>query len=246
MGFIAYKYTIMNILIPAAGKGSRFVTSKYNLPKPNILVDNSPMLVASAKSLSFNGQFIFIIQENAYRNELAVQLKQSFEGCKIAVIDFYTDGAAETAMIAKDLIDNDEELVIANCDQIMGHNWNSEKALKQLRRYDAGLVTVTDTDPKHSYAEVKDNLVTKVVEKQVISNEALTGIHYWKQGKYFIKSVEQMFADKDMNTEYYIGPTYNYLIADNYRVGTYHISKNEINFVGTPKDLEIYESRKTI
>jgi dTDP-glucose pyrophosphorylase len=238
----------MNILIPAAGLGSRFLNSKYNLPKPNIEVDGAPMLVTAAKKLGFRGNFIFILQENEHRDTLAQALKKEFPNCKIGVIDFITDGAAETASIAKDFIDSEEELVIANCDQIMEWGpWNSDLALKQLRRFDAGVVVINSNDPKHSYAQVDNNFVTEIQEKNVISNHALTGIHYWKHGSDFVSSATKMMLDNNRSQqEFYIGPTFNYLIAEGKKVGTYTIGADGIHFIGTPADLESYENRKTV
>jgi dTDP-glucose pyrophosphorylase len=237
----------MNILIPAAGKGSRFLSS-HQVPKPCITIDGEFMLLKAVKSLGFTGQYIFIIRENEYRDSLAKKLYEEYPTCKIAVIDFDTDGAAETALVAESLIDSDEELIIANCDQIMQWGfWNVDLALKQLRKFDAGLVTIESSDTKHSYAKVEYNIVTEIQEKNVISDVALTGIHYWKQGREFIKSAKKMISKNitSANGEYYIGPTYNELILDNKKVGIHMITKQAIHFVGTPEDLELYESRKS-
>lgn len=236
----------MKILIVAAGKGSRF-NKTHTMPKPCIPIQGEYMLLRAVKSLGFTGEHIFIIRENEYRDQLAEKLYEEYPTCKIGVIDFDTDGAAETALVAESLIDNDEELIIANCDQIMNWGyWNVDLALKQLRKFDAGLVTIESNDNKHSYARVEYNVVTEIQEKQVISNTALTGIHYWKHGYDFVRSAKKMISKNltSANGEYYIGPTYNEFILDNGKVGIHMISDDAINFVGTPEDLEIYESRK--
>jgi len=235
----------MNILIPAAGLGTRFIDSKYKLPKPNILVNGLPMLVAAAKSLRFIGTYIFVIRENEYRESLAKHIFQNFPLVKVAVIDFDTDGAAETALIAEDLI-KDKELILTNCDQIMDNDWNPDIAIKQLRKYDGGVVTVDSSDSKHSYAAIENNLVRKIEEKNIISDKALTGLHYWKNGTDFIDSAKDLMS-KDYRTlnEFYIGPTYNVLIGQNKKIGFHNIPNNQIHFIGTPEDLELYESRQT-
>lgn len=238
----------MRIVIPAAGKGSRFKDSKYTMPKPLIPVDGEPMLVTAAKKLGFRGMFIFLLQDNEYRDELAKKLYAAFPNCKIGVIDYDTYGSAETALLAEEFIDSEEELIIANCDQIMNWGpWNSDIALKQLRKYDAGVVTVESNDAKHSYAVVENNLITKIVEKEVVSNIALTGIHYWKEGRDFVKSAKTMIeSDLRSNDEFYVGPTYNILIEQGKKVGYHTIPIDAINFIGTPEDLEKYESRQTV
>lgn len=234
---------MMNILIPAAGKGTRFL-GQHSTPKSMITVDNEPMLVASAKSLKLQGRYIFIIRQNEYTKDLSDKLFTNFPGCKIAVIDFDTDGAAETALIAKDFINNDDELIIANCDQIL--NWNEESMLKKLRRYDAGLVCIRDNDPKHSYARLNGyGLVEEVVEKEVVSDLALTGIHYWKKGQYFVESAEQMLKENlRSKDEFYIGPTYTILAQQDKKIGVYMVNSHEISFVGTPEDLEKYNASR--
>lgn len=233
----------MKVIIPAAGKGSRFLESKYTAPKPCISVDNEYMLVKAAKSLNLDAEFIFIIRENIWRDSLAQKLYEAFPDCKIGVIDFDTEGAVETCLVAEDFIDDDEELIIANCDQIM--NWNSEAALKQLRKFDAGLITLESNDSKHSYAKIENNLVVEVQEKNVISDVALTGIHYWKHGSDFVQCAKQMISKNNKtNNEFYVGPVYNEFISMGKKVGHYKIERKEIHFIGTPKDLEIYESRE--
>lgn len=234
----------MNILIPAAGRGSRFLNSQYSLPKPLIMVNNAPMLISSAKSLSLEGNYIFIVQDNEFTEILSQHIYTSFPQSKIAVIDYYTEGAAQTALIAEQYINNDDELVIANCDQIM--NYSVSGMLNTLRNYDSGLVLIKSKDSKHSYAKVEKGFVTLVKEKEVISNFALTGIHYWKKGKYFVESAITMINEnsRSSNNEFYIGPTYNYLIKSGKSVGTYLLETKEIHFIGTPEDLELYESRK--
>lgn len=237
----------MNILIPAVGKGERFKGSKYKLPKPNIEVEGLPMLVQSAKSLKLNGTYIFLIREGDLRNNLVENIYKEFPKAKIGVVSHDTEGAASTALIAEQLIDNSNELIIANCDQIMNKEvWNTDLVLKQLRKYDAGLVTISSEDKKHSYARLQDNLVVEVVEKEVVSNVALTGIHYWKHGRDFVKSAKQLIDNgrRSFNGEYYIGPTYNELIKNGNKVGICMIPNNAIYFIGTPDDLELYESRQ--
>ena len=238
----------MNILIPAVGKGSRFKGSKYTAPKPMINVDNKPMLIASAKSLGFKGTYIFLIREGEYRAELVTEIHREFPRAKIGVVSHDTEGAADTALIAEHLINTEEELVIANCDQIMNwDHWNTDIAIKQLRKFDAGIVTIDSNDTKHSYAQVDNNFVTMVAEKECISTHALTGIHYWKHGYDFVESAKSMISNgrRAQDGEYYIGPTYNELINSGKKVGIHQIVNDAIHFIGTPDDLEKYESRKT-
>ncbi|MFP3480636.1 hypothetical protein SB780_37935, partial [Burkholderia sp. SIMBA_057] len=55
--------------------------------------------------------------------------------------------------------------------------------------------------------------VNKVVEKEVISDEATVGIYNFKKGCEFVKSAEEMINENErVNNEFYVAPVYNYLI----------------------------------
>jgi len=231
----------MNIIIPAAGKGTRF-QGHYDSPKNLIDVKGDPMLIASAKSLQMYNPvntFIFLIPEDESSpmdNALGARLKAEFPDCKVFVIMGDTEGAADTLMRAADLINNDEELLIVNSDQIM--EWNlAEKNLvfEKLEDYDAGVVTVKSDDPKHSYINLDTG---EIVEKEVVSDQALTGLHWWKHGKDFVSSARLMMqSGKRSLGEYYIGPVYN---SFNGSAGFYELKSDLINFIGTPEDLKAY------
>jgi dTDP-glucose pyrophosphorylase len=151
----------------------------------------------------------------------------------------------QSVLLIEEQIDNDEELIIANCDQVM--HWNIVDVLENLRQYDAGLVTINSNQPKHSYAKVENGLVTEVVEKKVISDIALTGIHYWKRGSDFVRSAKQLIADDNRSlNEFYISTTYNYLIEEGLNIGHHMIYDDEISFIGTPEDLDTYLSRSSL
>jgi dTDP-glucose pyrophosphorylase len=230
----------MNIVIPAAGKGSRFSQAGYELPKPLIEVNNKHMLIRAVESLQINGRYIFILQDSL--KEIENLLKNIVPDCILIYIDYYTSGSATSVLLAEKYINTNEELFVANCDQIM--EWDSNQALSELRKFDAGVVTIRSDDPKHSYVDVDDfGNVIRFAEKKVISNHALTGLHYWKHGYDFVSSAKELIDTSD--PEYYIAPTYNGLIQCGKKIGIHKISESMIHFVGTPQDLKLYESRKT-
>lgn len=229
----------MNILIPAAGKGSRFTEAGFELAKPLITVDNQHMIIRAVESLDIQARYIFILQESIKHIEKL--LRKVAPDCIVIYIDYYTSGAAISALLAEEYINNNEELIIANCDQVM--NWNSSEAISNLRKYDAGVVTINSNDIKHSYVLIDDNgNITKFAEKKVISNNALTGIHYWKKGSDFVNTAKELIATTE--PEYYIAPTYNLLIQQGKKIGIHKIEESMIHFIGTPQDLKLYESRK--
>lgn len=231
----------MNIVIPMAGLGSRF--SEYDIPKPLIDINGRPMIVSAMQSMNLDGNYIFIIQKDHCNNYcLDSLLKFYFPQCILIVIDYITSGPASSVLLAKNYIDNNDELVVANCDQIM--HWDSDIFLKVARNYDGCLVTYHTEVPHNSYVRIDNyGYVEEVKEKQVISKISTTGIHYWKYGKDFVESSELMIYNKDTapNGEFYVAPTYNYMINEMQKViGIYHLADGQHNPVGIPSDLKIF------
>ena len=229
----------MNILIPMAGAGSRFQEQGYDLPKPLIDVCGKPMIERVIESLSSNKvdtNFIFVVQQEHLDLGLRDYLQDKGS---IITIDKMTEGAACTTMLAEKLIDNDDELVIANCDQYL--QWSFYDYITYSRLYDGCLVTFNSTNPHHSYVRVKKALVTEVAEKIVISDKASAGIYYFKKGSEYVKSTKQMI-DKDIrtNNEFYICPVYNELLEDNKKVSTYECDVHNKHMLGTPEELQIF------
>lgn len=238
----------MNILIPMAGLGSRFKVCGYEKPKPLIEVDGVPMIENAIKTLDMEGNYIFVIREydqEENTKDLISCLMKIKPRCVIVKTKKLTQGAAETCLLAKKYIDNDEKLIITNCDQLMSWKSNQFKTFLECD-YDGIVVTHDSSNPKNSFIALDENGYGKELrEKEPISNLALIGLHYWKRGSDFVRSAECLIKNKIKEAdEYYIAPTYNVLIKDGLRIKNYHLEKNEYHPIGTPKDLKIYIGKK--
>lgn len=229
----------MNVIIPMAGRGKRFEDAGYSFPKPLIDVNGKPMIQIVIENLNFSGKHIFICQEEHVKKyaikDLLILLKLNFE---LITINKITRGAAETVLLAKDLINNDEELIIANSDQWI--DWNNQHFLSFMhnKEADGGIVTFISTHPKWSYVRVseKDSLVEEVAEKRPISNIATVGIYYYKHGKDFVEAAEQMIKKEICtNNEFYVAPAFNEMIQSGKKIYIYPIA--EMKGLGTPEDL---------
>jgi len=237
----------MNIIIPLGGLGKRFADEGFKNPKPLIKIDEKPMILWAIESLGVSGKYIFILRKSHGSDQIKKVLEATVKNCIIQEIDYLTEGPASTCLLAKEYIDNDEELIIANCDQIMW--WNGDYFIKSVRSsaYDGVIVTYYANTSKNSYARINQSgNVVEIKEKEVISNISLNGVHYWKKGKSFVSSAEAMIANNDraINGEFYIGPSYNYMIKNNESVGIFHIPECQHNAVGTPDDLREFLRKK--
>jgi len=235
----------LNVLIPMAGAGSRFASVGYTFPKPLIEVRGKPMIQVVVENLNIEANYIFIVQKEHYEKyNLKYLLNVIAPDCKIVQVDGLTEGAACTTLLAKEFIDNDSPLVMANSDQFV--EWNSNECLYAFTAdsIDGGIVTFEATHPKWSYAKLgEDGFVCEVAEKRPISNLATVGIYYWKQGSDYVKYAEQMIQKNiRVNNEFYVCPVFNEAILSDKKIKTFDIT--QMWGLGTPEDLNYYLEKK--
>ena len=202
-----------------AGEGSRFAKEGYTFPKPLIDVKGKPMIQKVVENLDFDCEYIFLVRKKhieQYEGILGTLSQVTNNNFKYVVVDGLTEGAACTALLAKEFIDNDEDLLIANSDQFIDYEPENFKALRNLTNCDAMVFTFNAVHPKWSFVKTNSRgYITEVAEKKPISNIATCGIYWYRRGSDFVKYAEQMIEkDIRVNNEFYIAPVYNELIAD--------------------------------
>jgi HAD superfamily hydrolase (TIGR01509 family) len=231
----------LNVLIPMAGAGSRFEQAGYTFPKPLIDVNNKPMIQVVVDNLNIDANYIFVVQK-AHREKynLDTLLNLIAPGCKIVETNGVTEGAACTALLAKEYIDTDAPLFFANSDQFV--EWDSNEFMYKMNETDAdgGIVTFKATHPKWSFAKIDDSgLVTEVAEKNPISDNATVGYYYWKHGSDFVKYAEQMIEKNvRVNNEFYVCPVFNQAIEECKKIRVFDVKG--MWGLGTPEDLKNY------
>lgn len=232
----------MNLLIPMAGAGKRFFDAGYTIPKPFLPVNGIPMVQSVINNLNISGNHIFIIQKkHSLDGNLEIFLKKISPDCIIITIEELTEGPACTALLAEKYID-DKPLIIVNCDQMI-HDFDVNKLIEfsNINQADGVLGAFISSSKKNSYMKLDpQGEVTEIKEKIVISNIATNGLHFWNNGKDFIYSAKKMIESNERyNNEFYIAPTYNYLIKDGKKILPFFYN---LHFpIGTPEDLKIYE-----
>jgi HAD superfamily hydrolase (TIGR01509 family) len=232
----------LNVLIPMAGAGSRFQQAGYTFPKPMIQIHNKPMIQVVVDNLGLEANYHFVVQkEHREKYNLDTFLNLITPGsAKVIEVDGITEGAACTALLAKEFIDNDNPLFFANSDQYV--EWNPVEFMYNMQETnaDGGIVTFKATHPKWSFAKINDDgLVTEVAEKNPISDNATVGYYYWKHGSDFVKYAEDMINKNiRVNNEFYVCPVFNQAIEDNKQIRVYDVKG--MWGLGTPEDLEYY------
>ncbi len=242
---------MLNIVVPMAGRGSRFANEGFKLPKPLIDVNGKHMIEVVINNLrpKCEHRFIFVCQnEHIKKYRLDIILNKACGGCEIVGIDGITEGAAITVLKASSFIDNDEPLMIANSDQYVDVDINEYIEDMALRGLDGSMLTMKAYDPKWSYAKVDPNgLVKEVVEKVVVSDEATVGIYNFAKGSDFCKFADHM-VDQNIRSggEFYVAPVYTYMAEAQKKIGVYNIGAeaNGMYGLGIPSDLELFLSKE--
>jgi dTDP-glucose pyrophosphorylase/quercetin dioxygenase-like cupin family protein len=246
----------LNIIIPMAGLGSRFTSygfseNKYLLPIDNNLTKMIEKAIVTLNINIKNTNFIFILREE---NEIDIKLRNYLQeickinnySCDILSVNTLTEGPASSVYIAKSLINNDIPLIVSNSDQIL--DWDFDKFYNECNKYDGCVLTYKPNykltlgeKDKHSFVRFENYKPVEFIEKKVISEEALVGVHYYKKGRYFIDAYEYLFKNniRAPNNEFYLSYTYQALLnLGNYSIGTYRLNEINENFypVGEPED----------
>jgi len=235
------------MVIPMAGAGTRFQESGLGSdPKPLLLLEGMPMIQRVIKNLYDDSiNFIFVVlQEHIEKYNIDIFLKDIVKDCKISSLDILTDGPLCSCLQAVKYFNNDLPLFITNSDQVI-EDWDLNSFIQHIKKnnFNAAVGTFDSQHPKNSYIQLNDQgLGILLKEKEIISQHATNGMHFWSSGTMFVNSACKMLCNKDTtNNEYYIAPSYNYLIQDGYRVGTYKFNKHFP--IGIPEDFKLYSER---
>lgn len=237
----------MKILIPMAGEGSRFVKEGYTFPKPLIDVCGKPMIQKVVENLNFDAEFIFLVRKEhliKYKG-LETTLYQITDGkMNIVEVDKLTEGAACTALLAKKYINHDDDLLIANSDQIIEYSKNNFNYLKKLTSVDGMVFCFNAVHPKWSFVRLNfEGFVVEVAEKNPISDIATCGIYWYRKGSDFVQCAENMIGKNiRVNNEFYIAPVYNEFILQNKTLIPFYV--HAMHGIGTPEDLQNYLNKQ--
>ena len=158
---------MLNIVIPMAGRGSRFAKAGYVMPKPLIPIHDHPMIEYVIRSVTPDcpHRFIFLcLKEHMERYDLERRLQSFAPGCIVVPIDQVTEGAACTVLLAERWIDSDDPMMIANSDQYVDIDINAY--LAAMGEADGLIMTLFANDTKWSF--IRGNVTHGDVKTTVV------------------------------------------------------------------------------
>jgi len=229
----------MNIIVTLAGQGRRFQEAGYKQAKPLIpLPDGKPMIAHVLENV-YHNPFDKIYLINRHPTELRSSPHLKRFSPTYLDLDYVTQGAACTALLAKEYINNSDSLLLVNSDQYVGDPMAIASFVDYMKENnaDGGSLCFIDDNPKWSFVRVQNGCITEFREKEPISQIANVGIYYFKRGSDFVRCAEKMIHENfRVNGEFYTAPVFNYLIAEGGKVLPYMV--NRMYGLGTPEDFE--------
>ncbi len=234
----------MNLIIPLAGKDKAF--EERDLCKPLIEVSGKPIIkwIGESRPYKYEKGIFILLKEHQERYNLEKKLKGLF-GNKIRTIvsERPTNGAPQSVLLAKEFINNKEELVIDLPDQYLDL-YGFMKFLENNKIYDGIIPTFKSYYWNRGYMIINDKgLVEKISEKDKIqiSTDSTACISYFKRGKDFVKAAENMIKENKTaaNGAFLISLTYNELIEEGKKIGTFPCEF--ISTLGTIEGINAFE-----
>lgn len=236
----------IQLVIPMAGRGTRFVEAGYETPKPLLPIHDIPMFqVVLGNLLTPQVNRVVIVARHEFNIRSLVETLSASTGVQMDLIeiDYTTGGPADSVELALPHLDLRLPVVTANSDQYV--DFNVFDFYTEILRLglDGSILTMQDSDPKWSYARIEDGLVAEVREKEVISSFATVGIYGFRSAELLKRAFDLMrAADARVNGEFYVAPAYNELVARNGRITAHDLGPvaTVMYGLGTPSDYELF------
>ena len=240
------------LILPMAGKGSRFFIEGYTIPKPLLPIENKYMFIKAIDDLPYTNKKIFITQKEHNNKYKIDNIINKIDNSKIIEIDYITDGQATSCDLAfkNNLINLDEPILISACDN--GVYYDMEKYLELINDETIDIIVWSfSNNPTsklypHMYAWLdvdENNFIKRVSVKKAFSDcenkYAIIGTMFFRKASYY-KTGLQLIYDSNIktNNEYYVDNMIEPLINKGYKVKIFNVD----NYLcwGTPNDYKTY------
>lgn len=236
----------MNVVVPMAGRGSRFAEHGVQTPKPLIEVATRPMVAWALESLTgiACSRIVFVVlaeHERAHGVTALLRRWASPRAVEVITLPDVTEGQLCTVLAAQRLIESEEDLLIASSDTYVVSALG--RAIATRDRACRGIISVAEMPgDRWSFARTDaTGRVVEVAEKMRISDHASTGLYYFSSGMEFVETARELIGDgAKTHGEYYVMPVYQRYIERGWRV---EIDRARAMWdMGTPEALAQFEA----
>ncbi len=251
----------MNILIPMAGEGKRFADRGYSVSKPCIPTydrkdgKKKPMVVCATLDLpgvEENGANVIYVNRDFHKKDGTENLiHKYFKDATFITSDHLTEGQACTCMLAENRIDNEEELLIAGCDNGMEFDLNRFDEMRKdmdcivftYRHNESVLLNPNSIGwmKVDERGNILDTSIKKAISDTPMEDHAVVATFWFRKGTIFVKATQDMLEKNDrINGEFYVDQVIKYVLNRGYKAKVLEIDRY-IGW-GTPNDYELYQN----
>ncbi|MCD4526933.1 glycosyltransferase family 2 protein [Nocardioides sp. cx-173] len=240
----------MNIVSLMAGSDEAFVASGFRYPKNLVEVSGRPLVEHVVENFAElhaapETRSTFLVKDHELQSfHTDDVLRLLVGGANVIPVQEPTGGAACTALLAIESINNDEELLVCNGDLIVDLDIREVLASFRERQLDGGIVVFDAVHPRWSYVKLDAvGLVVETAEKRPISRMATVGIYYFRRGSDFVTAAfESIRKGADVGGSFYVCPVYNELILAQKRIGVFETTRLMYHSLADPQGVSDYES----
>jgi len=212
----------MKIILPVAGKGTRLRPHTYSKAKSLVTVAGKTVLehiLNNLLTIPKEKEFIFITDENG--SQIRNFLKNNYPHIKVNyVVQKDRKGPAHAIWLAKDLVANEEILIVFNDTMFITDLTEIDKLSDGLD----GLIFSKEVDDPRRFGVniLKNGIIVDMIEKpdEPVSKLAQVGLYYLKNGQKLMDAI-QWIIDNNITTkgEYYLPEAFKYMIKNGAKFG---------------------------
>ncbi len=240
----------MNIVITMAGLGSRFKKAGYQVPKYQIIAHEKTLFEWSMESLKGfmkdDNQYFFVVRVEDQASDFIRETcaKLGIHKVQVIQIDYLTKGQAETAMLCKDLWEQESKLLIYNIDTYV-----EAYQMETSQIQGDGFIPCFLGEGDHwSFVKLDESgKAVLVKEKERISEFCTLGAYYFKSCKLYEELYDSYYTKGNQleKGERYIAPLYNYFIRQGGDVRISVVDTDKVHVLGTPEELDAFVKNYT-
>ncbi|MEQ3340754.1 dolichyl-phosphate mannose synthase [Clostridium butyricum] len=232
----------INLIMPMAGRGSRFTKEGFEVPKPLIKINNKPFFYWATQSIrkfvELNSLTFVVLKEHVEKFSIDKHILNYFPEAKIEIIPEVLNGAVLTCIEGIRNINNNNPIIFNDCDHLFSSSLFNIYCNREIfSEIDGALLTFKSDDSKFSYLQC-DNYgnVIKTIEKKVVSNDAICGAYYFRNKDIFLECTNK-YLEICNYSEYFVSGVYNVMAEKGYIIKNF-----EVDFhlpFGTPLEYEL-------
>lgn len=229
------------LVMPMAGRGSRFAREGLLEPKPLIPLHGMPFFWWAVESVRRQvplREMVFVVlEEHCEAFDIEARIHALYPDATVHAIPDVTSGAAETALVGLQALRTGGPVAVNDCDHAFVSPAIQALVPKLGAALDGALMCFRSDNPAYSYAQVDETgqRVLRTVEKQVVSPWAIGGCYFLGDAERF----SRLYADYVASCPYqelFMSGIFNLMIERGGAVGKVD-SAVHCSF-GTPEELQ--------